>query len=1054
MKLLLMLIISTKLALLESISTEITGNVCSRKFILLCWDGNLVKITPFKCSSNNESNNKCSALLAFHEFMIKTCDRKIQCRITRSAEIDDTCGMFNNSIVITYTCEAKNAWKSVLPTTSNLVVTSNTTTGKFALSNTTGIDFLGRSSSTETSSSTEANDEILINRIALAATTTTKTAKTTTTTTTEAMTAETTDSETMGAETTATETKALETIIPTTDTKTNLPIKKLSTQTEQNTTEASPVKSSRKTPTQTFLLTENSGTSTSMGITTDEKMTLQKASPAKTHVTKEHSLQIDEVPTLSTTRLCHYRNKTAKPDGNYTWPDHPKCFIQCSNGKQNWECCRPKSYFYVAKCKSCFREPNPRDCHKTRALTVQTKLESTPAPSVETDEPVIVKAEGYCEVQLVGDANSRGKYEFPKTKALEKVVRTCIYGGLHGKNNFERFCLYDKFKGAYWSKLDLSKCAPKDLDLNNLERITVNQSNILKVSSSLAKIASKKNRGPIKEKQIKMITGLISKMFKLIGSDEQVAGNILTVIDSLLQQQKELNSDSASVLLQQVNTLGSSFNLKKGQRFMVVAKKDITFGVTKVDKKEVKFSVSSETDMIGSFNNDKKNVESISVPSSAVKNIKEDTQAYFYVLRDQTLFHRNVDIQSSIISATIVGNKIKNLKEPVVIKLKRKGNGEGDISCRFWKIVNSSYATWSREGCYKASTSADGIVTCKCNHLTNFALLLDPLQQYENPTELRVYSFVGCLVSILGLGLTLITFVCFAKLRKKIPAKILICLCVSLMFLFIVFVAGINQTKHAALCHIIASLLHYFTLTSFSWMLVEALNLYRTIVKVFTRGNDARFFKWMCLYAWGIPLVIVGVTGYLTRANFRPGYHTQFCIVQGVAFYYTLLLPVCVVLVINCAIFVPVIKGITTGDKLLKDSIQDRQMINAKRAKSSFAVIIVLGLSWIFGVLAVGDLRDVFQWLFCILSSFQGFFIFLMFVVFNVEARKVWKGIFGGLTRQKKYTSSMKMLQRKNTKNEPSITINGEAYGYSDDHVFKSNDDDDDDDEYEDSDAV
>lgn len=76
---------------------------------------------------------------------------------------------------------------------------------------------------------------------------------------------------------------------------------------------------------------------------------------------------------------------------------------------------------------------------------------------------------GYCEAEHVDDANNRGRYKFPKTKALEKVVHTCIYGGLHGKTNFERFCLYDKIKGAYWSKLDLSNCAA--LDLNNLEEV-------------------------------------------------------------------------------------------------------------------------------------------------------------------------------------------------------------------------------------------------------------------------------------------------------------------------------------------------------------------------------------------------------------------------------------------------------------------------------------------------------------------------------------------------------------------------------------------------------
>ena len=113
------------------------------------------------------------------------------------------------------------------------------------------------------------------------------------------------------------------------------------------------------------------------------------------------------------------------------------------------------------------------------------------------------------------------------------------------------------------------------------------------------------------------------------------------------------------------------------------------------------------------------------------------------------------------------------------------------------------------------------------------------------------------------------------KLRQKIPAKILICLCTSLLLLLVVFVVGVKQTEQAHICHIVAGMLHYFTLTTFAWMLVEAVNLYRTIVKVFTTGNESRFFKWMFVYAWGKKFSSMNISFFKNVIRQKLYYFTQ-----------------------------------------------------------------------------------------------------------------------------------------------------------------------------------
>jgi len=48
-------------------------------------------------------------------------------------------------------------------------------------------------------------------------------------------------------------------------------------------------------------------------------------------------------------------------------------------------------------------------------------------------------------------------------------------------------------------------------------------------------------------------------------------------------------------------------------------------------------------------------------------------------------------------------------------------------------------------------------------------------------------------------------------------------------------------------------------MSSFTWMLVEGVYLYYTIIKVFSDGKI--YMSWYIIFAWGTPAVVVGITG-------------------------------------------------------------------------------------------------------------------------------------------------------------------------------------------------
>ena len=111
------------------------------------------------------------------------------------------------------------------------------------------------------------------------------------------------------------------------------------------------------------------------------------------------------------------------------------------------------------------------------------------------------------------------------------------------------------------------------------------------------------------------------------------------------------------------------------------------------------------------------------------------------------------------------------------------------------------------------------------------------------------------------------------------------------------------------------------------------------------------------------------------------------CIVYGFAFYYGLLLPVCLILLGNWIVLS--LNGMRRS-KILRNSRRKREQENTQwvHLKRAAVCTTILGLTWTFGALAVGYFTVAFQWLFCILNTLQGLLIFLLFVVLNEEVKK------------------------------------------------------------------
>ncbi|XP_009958446.1 PREDICTED: cadherin EGF LAG seven-pass G-type receptor 1-like, partial [Leptosomus discolor] len=186
--------------------------------------------------------------------------------------------------------------------------------------------------------------------------------------------------------------------------------------------------------------------------------------------------------------------------------------------------------------------------------------------------------------------------------------------------------------------------------------------------------------------------------------------------------------------------------------------------------------------------------------------------------------------------------------------------------CVFWNhsIMIGGTGAWSSRGCELFSRNQSHIA-CQCNHITSFAVLMD-ISKRENGEvlPLKIVTYTTVSISLVALLITFILLVLIRTLRSNLHSihKNLVA---ALFFSELVFLIGINQTENPFVCTVIAILLHYFYMSTFAWMFVEQLHIYRMLTEV--RNINFGHMRFYYVVGWGIPAIIKGTLNY-PKINF------------------------------------------------------------------------------------------------------------------------------------------------------------------------------------------
>ncbi|KAL6117451.1 adgrg4 [Pungitius sinensis] len=362
-------------------------------------------------------------------------------------------------------------------------------------------------------------------------------------------------------------------------------------------------------------------------------------------------------------------------------------------------------------------------------------------------------------------------------------------------------------------------------------------------------------------------------------------------------------------------------------------------------------------------------------------------------------------LNSFVVSASINNSRISNLKDPVVVCLSHRTikQPEDTVQCVFWDFLkNGGQGGWNGAGCETRSLSAHE-TSCRCDHLTHFAVLLDVSRTHISGAQsliLTVISYLGCGISSIFLGITLLTHLAFEKLRRDYPSKILINLCAALLGLSMLFLldSWLSSFSNYSLCIATAAALHYFLLASFTWMALEAVHMYLALVKVFNIYIPSYIVK-LCALGWGIPLVIVSLVlaidkdayGSIVPEESAAALQSaeQFCWLQDdIFFYVTVVAFLLLILMCNAFVFVVVLIQIRQM-RANKQSTSRLSSLHDLRAVVSLTVL--LGLTWSMGFFSFGPGKVFMMYLFSIFNSLQGFFVFLFHCLMKENVRKQWR---------------------------------------------------------------
>uniref|UniRef100_A0A673AST3 Cadherin, EGF LAG seven-pass G-type receptor 3 n=1 Tax=Sphaeramia orbicularis TaxID=375764 RepID=A0A673AST3_9TELE len=226
---------------------------------------------------------------------------------------------------------------------------------------------------------------------------------------------------------------------------------------------------------------------------------------------------------------------------------------------------------------------------------------------------------------------------------------------------------------------------------------------------------------------------------------------------------------------------------------------------------------------------------------------------------------RHPVMNSPVVSISVYNNQTfvgGHLDQPILLEFRLlETSNRSKPLCVQWNH-SSQYAggCWTVRDCIVVYRNTSH-VRCQCQRLGTFGVLMDSSQREVGPSSIKpdtlaLVTYSSLCVSMLALLLTVLVLSCLRGLKSN--TRSIHSNAAAAMFLSeLVFLLGVNQTEQQFLCTVVAILLHYFFMSTFAWMFVEGLHIYR--MQTEQRNINYGAMRFYYAIGWGVPAIITGL---------------------------------------------------------------------------------------------------------------------------------------------------------------------------------------------------
>ncbi|XP_059368142.1 adhesion G-protein coupled receptor G2 isoform X3 [Carassius carassius] len=403
------------------------------------------------------------------------------------------------------------------------------------------------------------------------------------------------------------------------------------------------------------------------------------------------------------------------------------------------------------------------------------------------------------------------------------------------------------------------------------------------------------------------------------------------------------------------------------------------------------FIYSSETDVkvLDDLDQLKNYPNVFSIPEEAAKKALNQSRgkAFMGVFRfpSMTKDAENSPVLNDEVYAIEMGAQIYNLSDNISLTFP-KNQAIGTPVCKSWD-GNGSKPNWTTEGC---STLTEGEhITCKCEHLTFFAVLMippEPISQ-NDLNALTYITYIGCGLSLFFLSIGLFMHFLMRKVKTTDSMHVLINLFVALFLLNVAFLSNeyVARAEDITACKVMAGFMHYCLLSSFTWFAVEAFHLCLQMAK--HSVTIKHYIIKISVVGWAPPALVVSIIYVLGKYGEQTiktdtSNVTMCWILDSDIHYYVNISYYCFIFVFTFTTFIVVLRWLSLLklSRLNKVEKVQRSSTTTSDITTILGLCCMLGLTWSFAFFGYGALRLPSYYIFTILNSFQGFFLFIYYL--------------------------------------------------------------------------